>query len=106
MKSHKKRVRVKIEHDRAWKPTLYMVERYWVIMTSGISFYIGKTPGGSYHSEYAQHMSLPSLEAAVEDGLTRYFGASCDDPRDAYRRTRARERVFTISLAKSAKTRR
>jgi len=88
-----RRITVKIQHDRSWRPTHAQTKRYWVNLTNGGYFPVFVSAAGQWHNLYAQHLSHPTLEAAVKDGLERHLA---NDSRGRYRKIRCKERVFTI----------
>lgn len=89
----KRRIRVKIQFDRNWRPTHAQSKRYWVNLTNGGFFPIFVSGAGRWHNLYAQHASLPTMDAAITDGLERHLD---NDNRDRYRKIRCKVRVFTI----------
>jgi len=88
------RVRVKIQHDKAWRPEMRRHERYWVSLPDGQYFPIFSGAGGNWYQMYAPHMDYPSQETALTAALQHVF-AKGDGP-VRYRRIRVKERVFSF----------
>jgi hypothetical protein len=88
------RVRVKVQADAGWQPTLRMEKRWWVNLPDGRYFHVGVSPAGSWYNSFANGQDFPSQESAIKDGLIRLHNSS--DGAARYRRLRVKERVFTI----------
>lgn len=88
------RVRVKVQHDRAWKPSPEGDKRYWVNLPSGGYFPVFQKRDGWHHC-YLPHKGWPSLDEAIKDGLERRLHGDRSGPA-RYRAIRARERTIRL----------
>jgi len=96
-KTHKTmKIRIKLQHDKTWKPDLRAKARYWVNLPNGRYFPIFSGHCGQWFQMYAPHMGYPSPEAAITDACQYIFAN--DYGAASYRRIRAKERVFAVNL--------
>jgi len=90
------KIRIKLQHDKTWKPDLRYKERFWVNLPDGEYFPIFRGHVGTWHQMYAPHMDYPSPEAALTAACHTVFAKH--DGAARYRRIRTKERVFAVNL--------
>lgn len=92
-----RKIRTKIEKAKDFEPTLRYAEKFWVNLTDGRYFWVARSHTGSWFDSHTEHAyDYPSMDAAIIEGLIREYRLG--DGHRRYKRIRAKERVYTITL--------
>jgi hypothetical protein len=96
------KVRIKIEKDKGFAPTVRYAERLWINLTDGSYFWVARSHAGAWFDSHTEHTcDYPSMDAAIIEGLILEYQDI--DGNRRYRRIRAKERVYTITVNEPAK---